>query len=127
MGHGLHGIHSERDRLAPDEAKVTRARKAFLAKIARQSAKDYLLVPPLSRSRCRRTLAANSAAHVLAFSSGNLCYQIEHQLFADLPSNCLAQSAAWVRQVCEKYDLPDTRYSRGLRTALRERALTGRC
>ena len=158
-GIGLHGIHSERDRLAPDNAKVVQARKTFLAKIARQSVKDYLLVPALSRSRWRRTLAANVAANilrnfwtylvifcghfpdgaekftadvlehesrgewylrqmlgaanfeagpVLAFSSGNLCYQIEHHLFPDLPSNRLAQIAVRVREVCDKYDLPYT-------------------
>ncbi|MGD9619000.1 MAG: fatty acid desaturase [Mycolicibacterium sp.] len=158
-GIGLHGIHSERDRLKPDEAKVTQARRAFLAKIGRQSAKDYVLFPALSRSRWRRTLGANAAANVLrnvwayvvifcghfpdgaekftadvlenesrgewylrqmlgaanfkagpllAFSSGNLCYQIEHHLFPDLPSNRLAQIAVRVRQVCDKYDLPYT-------------------
>ncbi|GJF12473.1 fatty acid desaturase [Mycolicibacterium cyprinidarum] len=158
-GIGLHGIHSERDRLAPDEAKVGQARKAFLAKIARQSVKDYVLFPALSRSRWRRTLAANAAANllrnywayvvifcghfpdgaekfsaevlenespgewylrqmlgaanfnagpVLAFASGNLCYQIEHHLFPDLPSNRLAQIAVRVREICDKYDLPYT-------------------
>ena len=29
-GIGLHGIHSERDRLAPDEGKVAQARRAFI-------------------------------------------------------------------------------------------------
>lgn len=158
-GIGLHGIHSERDRLAPDAELVSAARKAFVAKIARQSVKDYVLVPALSRSRWRRTLAANAAANLLrnfwsyvvifcghfpdgaekftadvlenesrgewylrqmlgaanfnagpllAFSSGNLCYQIEHHLYPDLPSNRLAQIAVRVRQVCDKYDLPYT-------------------
>jgi linoleoyl-CoA desaturase len=39
--------------------------------------------------------------------SGNLCYQIEHHLFPDLPSNRYAE----IRNVfghCEKYDLPYT-------------------
>jgi fatty acid desaturase len=158
-GIGLHGIHSERDRVAPDEAKILEERKAFATKIARQSLKDYVLVPALSRSRWRRTLAANAAANVLrnfwayavifcghfpdgaekftadvlenetqgewylrqmlgaanfnagplmAFSSGNLCYQIEHHLFPDLPSNRLAQIAVRVRELCDKYDLPYT-------------------
>jgi NADPH-dependent stearoyl-CoA 9-desaturase len=158
-GIGLHGIHSERDRVAPDEAKIVEERKAFATKIARQSLKDYVLVPALSRSRWRRTLAANAAANVLrnfwayavifcghfpdgaekftadvlenetkgewylrqmlgaanftagplmAFASGNLCYQIEHHLFPDLPSNRLAQIAVRVRELCDKYDLPYT-------------------
>ncbi|MDZ4233871.1 MAG: fatty acid desaturase, partial [Dietzia sp.] len=64
-GIGLHGIHSERDRLTPDHAKVVEARKAFAAKIARQSLKDYVLVPALSRSRWRRTLGANVTANLL--------------------------------------------------------------
>ncbi len=33
------------------------------------------------------------AGRVLAFLSGNLCYQIEHHLFPDLPSNRLSQIA----------------------------------
>jgi fatty acid desaturase len=53
--------------------------------------------------------AANfKAGRILAFSSGNLCYQIEHHLFPDLPSNRLAQVAVRVQQLCEKYDLPYT-------------------
>lgn len=53
--------------------------------------------------------AANfKAGRLLAFSSGNLCYQIEHHLFPDLPSNRLAQIAVRVRGVCEKYGLPYT-------------------
>ncbi|MCV7240380.1 fatty acid desaturase [Mycolicibacterium celeriflavum] len=53
--------------------------------------------------------AANfNAGPLLAFSSGNLCYQIEHHLFPDLPSNRLAEVAVRVRAICEKYDLPYT-------------------
>lgn len=53
--------------------------------------------------------AANfKAGPLLAFSSGNLCYQIEHHLFPDLPSNRLAQIAVRVRALCEKYHLPYT-------------------
>lgn len=49
-----------------------------------------------------------TAGPVLAFLSGNLCYQIEHHLFPDLPSNHYAAVAARVRALCEKYDLPYT-------------------
>ena len=53
--------------------------------------------------------AANfEAGPLLAFSSGNLCYQIEHHLFPDLPSNRYAQIAVRVRALCDKYDLPYT-------------------
>lgn len=53
--------------------------------------------------------AANiDAGPLLAFSTGNLCYQIEHHLFPDLPSNRLGEIAVRVRAVCEKYDLPYT-------------------
>jgi NADPH-dependent stearoyl-CoA 9-desaturase len=158
-GIGLHGIHSERDRFAPDAAKVAQARGTLIRKISRQAVKDYLLFPALSRSRWRRTLAANAVANLLrnlwaymvifcghfpdgaekftadvldhetraewylrqmlgaanfkagpllAFSSGNLCYQIEHHLFPDLPSNRYAQIAQRVRALCDKYDLPYT-------------------
>jgi NADPH-dependent stearoyl-CoA 9-desaturase len=40
--------------------------------------------------------------------SGNLCYQIEHHLYPDLPSNRLPEISVRVRQVCDKYDLPYT-------------------
>ena len=53
--------------------------------------------------------AANiNAGPVLAFMTGNLCYQIEHHLFPDLPSNRYAEIAAQVRLLCDKYDLPYT-------------------
>jgi NADPH-dependent stearoyl-CoA 9-desaturase len=53
--------------------------------------------------------AANfTAGPALAFSSGNLCYQIEHHLFPDLPSNRYPEIAERVRALCEKYDLPYT-------------------
>ncbi|SOJ57740.1 NADPH-dependent stearoyl-CoA 9-desaturase [Mycobacterium simulans] len=48
------------------------------------------------------------AGPLLAFLTGNLSYQIEHHLYPDLPSNRLAEIAARVRQVCDKYDLPYT-------------------
>jgi NADPH-dependent stearoyl-CoA 9-desaturase len=58
--------------------------------------------------------AANfNAGPLLAFSSGNLCCQIEHHLFPDLPSNRLAEIAARVRPLCEKYGLPYTTGSLG--------------
>ncbi len=70
--------------------------------------------------------AANfKAGPVLAFSSGNLCYQIEHHLFPDLPSNRLAEVSVRVRAVCEKYELPYTtgplagQYLQSLRTVFR--------
>lgn len=48
------------------------------------------------------------AGRVLAFLSGHLCYQIEHHLFPDLPSNRLPRISQDVRALCEKYDLPYT-------------------
>ncbi|KAA0114109.1 acyl-CoA desaturase [Mycolicibacterium sp. P9-22] len=48
------------------------------------------------------------AGPLMAFMSGNLCYQIEHHLFPDLPSNRYAEIAVRVRALCEKYDLPYT-------------------
>ncbi len=158
-GIALHGVHSERDRVLPDTVGVAEARSTLWRKIARQAAKDYVVVPALSGSRWRRTLAANAVANVvrnlwayvvifcghfpdgaekfapsvldeesradwylrqilgaanfragpvLAFASGNLCYQIEHHLFPELPSNRLAEISVRVRALCEKYDLPYT-------------------
>ena len=46
------------------------------------------------------------AGPLLAFSCGNLCYQIEHHLFPDLASNHDAQIAVRVRAPCDKYDRP---------------------
>jgi fatty acid desaturase len=48
------------------------------------------------------------AGPALRFMSGNLCHQIEHHLYPDLPSNRLHEISVRVRQVCEKYDLPYT-------------------
>jgi linoleoyl-CoA desaturase len=44
----------------------------------------------------------------LRFMSGNLCHQIEHHLYPDLPSNRLHEISVRVRAVCDKYDLPYT-------------------
>ncbi len=48
------------------------------------------------------------AGAVMAFLSGNLCYQIEHHLFPDLSSNRYAEISMKVRALCDKYDLPYT-------------------
>jgi fatty acid desaturase len=48
------------------------------------------------------------AGPVMAFMSGNLCYQIEHHLYPDLPSNRYAKIAERVQAVCAKYELPYT-------------------
>jgi linoleoyl-CoA desaturase len=48
------------------------------------------------------------AGPALQFMTGNLCHQIEHHLYPDLPSNRLHEISLRVRQVCDKYDLPYT-------------------
>ncbi|OBJ73279.1 fatty acid desaturase [Mycobacterium sp. 1274756.6] len=48
------------------------------------------------------------AGPAMRFFSGNLCHQIEHHLYPDLPSNRLAEVAVRVREVCDRYDLPYT-------------------
>ncbi|BBY00184.1 fatty acid desaturase family protein [Mycobacterium seoulense] len=48
------------------------------------------------------------AGPALRFMSGNLCHQIEHHLYPDLPSNRLHEVSIRVRQICDKYDLPYT-------------------
>lgn len=70
--------------------------------------------------------AANfQAGPLLAFSSGHLCFQIEHHLFPDLPCNRYAQISARVRGLCNKYDLAYTtgslahQYAQTLRTNFR--------
>jgi len=174
-GIARHGYHSEAERARTDTGRRA-ARMSMLVKIARQTVKDYLVLPALSLRRWRRTLTANAAANVLrslwayvvifcghfpdgvqtfdprvlqsetkaewylrqmlgaanfkagrvlAFSSGNLCYQIEHHLFPDLPSNRYAQISVQVRQLCDKYNLPYTtgslagQYLQALRTIFR--------
>jgi fatty acid desaturase len=157
-GIALHDFYAARDRATTGAGKSAEKR-LFLAKIGRQTAKDYLFLPALSRGRWRRTLRANATANlvrnvwtnvvifcghfpdgaekfaatvlddetrgewylrqmlgaanftagpVLAFSTGNLCYQIEHHLFPDLPSNRYREIAVRVRELCDKYDLPYT-------------------
>lgn len=65
------------------------------------------------------------AGPIMAFMSGNLCYQIEHHLFPDLPSNRYAELSCRVRAVCDTYDLPYTtgpllrQYLLSLRTILK--------
>lgn len=158
-GIGLHGVHSERDRVGSGSVAHAAARTELTRKIARQAVRDYVLWPAVTGRRWRRTLAANGVANllrnlwayvvifcghfpdgaekfspdvleretrgewylrqilgtanftagpVLAFASGNLCYQIEHHLFPDLPSNRYAQIAKPVRALCAKYGLPYT-------------------
>ncbi len=46
------------------------------------------------------------AGPLLGLATGNLCYQIEHHLFPDLPSNRYRQIARRVRALCDEYDLP---------------------
>ena len=157
-GIALHDFYSERDRVSSPEAKTAEKRVLF-AKVARQTVKDFVILPALSGRRWRRTLGANAVANLLrnvwtdvvifcghfpdgaekfapavleeetrgewylrqmlgaanftagrimAFSTGGLCYQIEHHLFPDLPSNRYAEIAVRVRALCEKYDLPYT-------------------
>jgi len=48
------------------------------------------------------------AGPTMRLMSGNLCHQIEHHLYPDLPSNRLHEISVRVREVCEKYDLPYT-------------------
>jgi fatty acid desaturase len=183
-GIGLHDLYSEKLRATTDADRSTHT-KAFVRKIARQTAKDYVLYPSLSGRLWRRTAIANVTANlmrnvwayvviccghfadgaekfntaalvdetkpewylrqmlgtanfnagpVLAFMSGNLCYQIEHHLFPDLPSNRYADIARRVKAVCVAYDLPYTtgplvrQYLLALRTimklALPDRFLT---
>ena len=53
------------------------------------------------------------AGPLMAFISGNLCYQIEHHLFPDLPSNRYAEISERIKALCDKYDLPYTTGSLG--------------
>ncbi|MCV7315616.1 fatty acid desaturase [Mycolicibacillus parakoreensis] len=48
------------------------------------------------------------AGPAMRFMSGNLCHQIEHHLYPDLPSNRLAAISVRVRALCDEYDLPYT-------------------
>ncbi len=48
------------------------------------------------------------AGPAMRLMSGNLCYQIEHHLYPDLPSNRLHEISVRVRHLCDKYDLPYT-------------------
>lgn len=77
------------------------------------------------------------AGPALRLMTGNLCYQIEHHLFPDLPHNRYPQIAKRVRALCATYDLPYTtgpllrQYLLTVRTicklALPDRCLTATC
>ncbi len=54
-----------------------------------------------------------TAGRTMAFMSGNLCYQIEHHLFPDIPSSRYPEISVRVRELCDKYDLPYTTGSLG--------------
>ncbi len=62
------------------------------------------------------------AGRIQAFLSGNLCYQIEHHLFPDLPSSRYAEMSEQIRDLCARYNLPYTtgsmagQYAQTLRT-----------
>jgi fatty acid desaturase len=48
-------------------------------------------------------IEGGSLFHVM---SGNLCHQIEHHLFPDLPSNRYPEAAPRVRALCARYGIP---------------------
>ncbi len=62
---------------------------------------------------------------LMAFMTGNLCYQIEHHLFPDLPSNRYAEISERVQEICARYEIPYTtgpfllQYAQTLRTMLK--------
>jgi fatty acid desaturase len=77
------------------------AEKFTAGALERESKPDWYLRQMLGSANFR-------AGRILAFLSGNLCYQIEHHLFPDLPSNRYAQIARRVEALCATYRLPYT-------------------
>ncbi|MDV2476113.1 fatty acid desaturase family protein [Rhodococcus zopfii] len=75
------------------------AEKFTLAELENETRAEWYLRQMLGAANFR-------AGPVMAFLSGNLCYQIEHHLFPDLPSNRYAEISTKVEALCEKYDLP---------------------
>ncbi|GGC66443.1 fatty acid desaturase [Hoyosella rhizosphaerae] len=51
------------------------------------------------------------AGPLMRFMSGNLCYQIEHHLYPNMPSNRLKEVSERVQKLADKYDLPYTQES----------------
>ena len=74
------------------------AEKFTVLAVEKESKSEWYLRQMLGTANFR-------AGRVLAFASGHLCYQIEHHLFPDLPSNRYPEIAARVRSLCDKYDL----------------------
>ncbi|MHA4853401.1 fatty acid desaturase family protein [Rhodococcus sp. MSC1_016] len=77
------------------------AEKFTIAELENETQPEWYLRQMLGAANFR-------AGPVMAFLSGNLCYQIEHHLFPDLPSNRYAEISTKVHALCEKYDLPYT-------------------
>jgi fatty acid desaturase len=77
------------------------AEKFTRAAVARETKPEWYLRQMLGTANF-------DAGPVLAFLSGNLCHQIEHHLFPDLPSNRYSEISVRVRELCDKYDLPYT-------------------
>ena len=63
-----------------------------------------------------------TGGRLMHLMSGNLCFQIEHHLFPDLPSNRYAAMSVRIQEICERYGLTYTtgpihrQYSQVLRT-----------
>jgi linoleoyl-CoA desaturase len=91
------------------------AEKFTLEELANETPHEWYLRQMLGSANFK-------AGKVLQFMSGNLCYQIEHHLFPDLPSNRYPEIAERVQALCEKYKIPYTtgslvgQYAKTLRT-----------
>ena len=73
------------------------------------TAEEYEAETHPAASRRQMLGSANfKAVATTASTSGNLCYQIEHHLFPDLPSNRYAEMSERITALCDKYDLPYT-------------------
>lgn len=91
------------------------AEKFTLAELENETPQEWYLRQMLGSANF-------NAGPLMAFMSGNLCYQIEHHLFPDLPSNRYAEMSERVEALCDKYQLPYTtgslaeQYGKTLRT-----------
>src|SRR5829696_10558833 len=118
-GVAAHGLETTKFRKGEkSKAEVLKDLRIIGKKVGKQVGKDYVVFPALAGKNWKSTMKANAIANetqgewylrqmlgsanfdagpVMAFMSGNLCHQIEHHLFPDLPSNRYAEIGEHVR------------------------------
>ncbi len=73
-----------------------------------QFSKDYIKNESRGQWYYRQLLGSANieGSKLFHVMNGNLCFQIEHHLFPDLPAHRYAEISVEVKEICERYGLP---------------------